>query len=109
MVLEGLGGHRAGITPVPAGPPCGPVSSNAVVLGLVQRVTPRLQRAKEELGLVSDTAVMQTPAPHNCNLHRHCCARGGGLGLDMQLHHHMRPHSHTPLSYGCTHVTPHCH
>ncbi|XP_059586444.1 proteasome activator complex subunit 1 [Alligator mississippiensis] len=43
------------------GPPCGPVSSNAVVLGLVQRVTPRLQRAKEELGLVSVWVQLQVP------------------------------------------------
>ncbi|XP_053901554.1 proteasome activator complex subunit 1 isoform X2 [Malaclemys terrapin pileata] len=42
-------------------PPCGPVSSNETVVGLVSRVKAEIQGAKEELGLVSVWVQLQVP------------------------------------------------
>ncbi|CAM5100420.1 unnamed protein product [Natator depressus] len=42
-------------------PPCGPVSSNETVVGLVSRVKAELQGAKEELGLVTVWVQLQVP------------------------------------------------
>ncbi|XP_043351895.1 proteasome activator complex subunit 1 isoform X2 [Dermochelys coriacea] len=42
-------------------PPCGPVSSNETVVGLVSRVKAEIQGAKEELGLVTVWVQLQVP------------------------------------------------
>lgn len=50
----------------PPGPPCGPISSNEKVEGLLQVVKPQIQTLKEKLNMVSHTWKFHNKVP---NLH----------------------------------------